>query len=191
MQRIILASSSPRRKDLLELLKLPFDIIVREVDESFEVNLTPSQNVERLAFHKAFAVSQEFDKGIVIGADTVVVKDELILGKPKSRTHAAKMLKFLSGSIHQVWTGVAVIDTANGRQEVFSEMTEVTVKALDEKEIDSYISTGEPMGKAGSYAVQGIGSVFVKRINGCYFNVVGLPVYRLAEVLKKFSVRVF
>ena len=191
MHRIILASSSPRRKDLLKLLKLPFDITVRQVDESIEAGLTPAQNVELLALRKAKAVAQELDRGIVIGADTVVVKDELILGKPKSRTHAAEMLKFLSGSIHEVWTGVAVLDAADGRQQVFSERTEVTLKDLTEEETDGYISTGEPMGKAGSYAAQGIGSVLVKSINGCYFNVVGLPVYRLAEVLKTFGVRVF
>ena len=191
MHRIILASSSPRRKDLLQLLKLSFDIIVRQVDESIEVGLTPAQNVEMLALRKADAVAQGLDRGIVLGADTVVVKDGLILGKPKNRTHAAEMLKFLSGSIHEVWTGVAVIDAADGRQEVFSERTEVTLKNLTEEETNGYISTGEPMGKAGSYAAQGLGAVLVKGINGCYFNVVGLPVYRLAEVLKTFGVRVF
>ena len=191
MHRIILASSSPRRKDLLQLLKLSFDIIVRQVDESIDVGLNPAQNVEMLALRKADAVAQELDRGIVLGADTVVVKDGLILGKPKNRTHAAEMLKFLSGSIHEVWTGVAVIDAADGRQEVFSERTEVTLKNLTEEETNGYISTGEPMGKAGSYAAQGLGAVLVKGINGCYFNVVGLPVYRLAEVLKTFGVRVF
>ena len=191
MHRIILASSSPRRKDLLKLLKLSFDIIVCQVDESIEVGLTPAQNVEMLALRKAYVVAQELDNGIIIGADTVVVKDRLILGKPKNRTHATEMLKFLSGSIHEVWTGVAVIDATDGRQEVFSERTEVTLKDLTEEETDGYINTGEPMGKAGSYAAQGIGSVLVKSINGCYFNIVGLPVYRLAEVLKTFGVRVF
>lgn len=190
MHNIILASSSPRRKDILKLLKLSYEIIVRQVDESIEASLTPAKNVEILALRKAKAVAQELDSGIIIAADTVVVKDNLILGKPQSTTQAIEMLKFLSGSVHEVWTGVAVLAT-DGRQEVFSERTEVTLKVLTEDDIDGYINTGEPMGKAGSYAAQGLGSVLVKSINGCFFNVVGLPVYRLAEVLKTFDVRVF
>jgi septum formation protein len=161
------------------------------VDENIDEKLTPAQNVELLSLRKASAVAQELSRGIVIGADTVVVKNGRILGKPNSRLHAAEMLKFLSGGSHEVWTGVAVINAADGRKQVFSERTEVILKDLTGEEIEDYINTGEPMDKAGAYAAQGIGCVLVKGIRGCFFNVVGLPVYRLAEVLKTFEVRVF
>ncbi|WP_066632605.1 Maf family protein [Desulfolucanica intricata] len=191
MPQIILASASPRRKELLEQLKLSFEIKVCPVDERIPKGVKPTEYVEYLAERKAQAVAIECSRGIIIGADTIVVKDNRILGKPDSPAQAVEMLNFLSNSIHEVLTGVAVIDAATGQKSIFSERTEVTFKDLSKEDIEGYVRTGEPLDKAGAYAIQGLGSVLVKGIKGCYFNVVGLPVSGLAEVLKNFNVRIF
>jgi len=189
-KKIILASASPRRKDLLKQIGLEFSIIVSDAEEIIARDKQPNEVVEELAFLKAFDVSQKISNGLVIGADTIVVFADKILGKPSNKKEAKEMLQQLSGKTHQVLTGVAIIDVLNNQQYIFHETTDVTFRSLESKEIDNYIFSGEPMDKAGSYGAQGIGALFVQKIDGCYFNVVGLPIHRLALALKEFGVTV-
>lgn len=183
MQTLILASSSPRRKELLENLQLPFEVVSSDVDESFHENSTPDEVVTELAMRKAKAVYQERQESFVIGADTVVVCDGQILGKPNDEQDAFHMLKLLSGKTHSVFTGVAI--AAPQYEKKFYLKTNVVFWELSDEEIHAYISTGEPFDKAGSYGIQGIGSMLVKEISGDYFSVVGLPVSRTVRELKK------
>lgn len=182
---ILLASASPRRKELLELMGLEFVVKTAGVDETLPPDITPEEAVAYLSRIKAQAVEGEGE--IIIGADTVVAIDGCILGKPKDSTDAAVMLKRLSGRKHSVFTGVTVIyfDKIN----TFTSETEVEFYPLTDAEISSYIATGEPMDKAGAYGIQGKGSLLVKGITGDYFNVVGLPVSRLWHVLKMLEIK--
>jgi septum formation protein len=184
MHPLILASSSPRRKELLQFLQIPFQTIHANVDESIDQKLTVEEAVKDLAARKAEAVGAEHKGCCVIGSDTIVVVDGKILGKPADRSDAKKMLHMLSGRTHFVYTGVAIIQDKN--RTVFAEKTEVTFWELSEEEIESYLETGEPFDKAGSYGIQGYGSLLVKSIAGDYFTVVGLPVSRLSRELKAF-----
>ncbi|MBO5453246.1 MAG: septum formation inhibitor Maf [Clostridia bacterium] len=182
MKRIILASGSPRRKELMTLTRLPFEVIVTDADESVADNLTPSETVEILSRRKAEAIKEN---GIVIGSDTVVAINGEILGKPEDKEDAKRILRMLSGNVHQVYTGVTIIDGKN--IDTFSVKTDVEFYDLTEKEIDEYISLPECYDKAGAYGIQGMGGLFVKSITGDYNNVVGLPiaeVYRKIKVLK-------
>ena len=189
LMRLILASKSPRRKEILTNLNMDFEIITADEDEDSDI-VSPHKLVEELAFRKANAVKKlleskgEFtDNTIIIGCDTVVSKDDLILGKPKDRKDAYLMLKTLSGNEHQVLSGVALI---KGDKVVVShEVTKVYFDDLSEKEIEDYIASGESDDKAGGYGIQGLASKFVKKIDGCYFNVVGLPVNLLYRMLKE------
>ncbi|WP_024831952.1 Maf family protein [Ruminiclostridium josui] len=186
MRSIVLASSSPRRKDLLQQIKLPFEIIPSEIDENInELTGTPAQKAEQLAYNKAKDVSNRIKKGLVLGADTIVVIDNEILGKPKDSEDAFQMLKKLSGKEHEVITGICLLDLDNNIELIEHETTIVQFIELDDEKIRAYIKTGEAFDKAGSYAVQGLGSVLVKGINGCYSNVVGLPLTRLSYMLEK------
>ncbi|MBQ9757951.1 MAG: septum formation protein Maf [Clostridia bacterium] len=194
-KNIILASGSPRRQELLRMLGLRFEVIVDktpEPDISFD-NI--EENVCALASFKGENVIKklEKDKGyIVIAADTIVAIGGKVLGKPKDEEDAFKMLSALSGNMHCVFTGVFVKDTETGKESSFFEKTEVFFKKLDINEIKDYIRTREPMDKAGSYGIQNLGSIFVEKINGDYFNVVGLPVSKLAGVLKEdFGIKIF
>ena len=186
---IILASGSPRRKELMELLGLPFSVRVSDVDESTDPELPPYFIVEQLSLLKASAVASEMKaegaEGIVIGSDTVVVFEDAILGKPKDSADAKKMLTALSGNWHSVLTGVTVMNTKNAKSETFYVETKVHFIPLSQEQIDAYVATGEPLDKAGSYGIQGKGGLFVDRIDGDYFNVVGLPMCKLATVLKE------
>jgi septum formation protein len=183
MQHLVLASSSPRRKELLENLHLAFEISSSEVDESFAPGLMPEEIVTELAYRKAKEVAKQYPSSFVIGADTIVVANERILGKPQTEAEATEMLCILSGKTHAVYTGVAII---HGNIETsFYEKTEVTFWELTEDEINAYIKSGEPFDKAGGYGIQGFGSTLVKQISGDYFAVVGLPVSRLVRELKK------
>ena len=180
----VLASGSPRRRELLTQLGLTFDVEVADIDETPQIAEDPLAYVKRLAEHKAaavFARHSNRQRLIVLGADTTVVCDGAILGKPLDEADAARMLRLLSGKTHRVITGVALI-TAAARQ-VEAEETEVTVLPLTDKQITDYIATGEPMGKAGAYAIQGRAAKFIPRIAGCYFNVVGLPLARVTAML--------
>jgi len=179
--RIILASKSPRRRYLLEQAGLEFAIIPSCVDEGALPLSAPEVYVKKLAEYKAKDVSETHPDSWVIGADTIVMVDNTILGKPGSSDEARKMLRRLSGRTHQVITGYCICCKAGKR--IFSESikTDVHFKALTDNEIQWYVHTGEPFDKAGSYAIQGLGSLLVKRINGSYTNVVGLPVCEIVE----------
>ena len=181
--RIILASKSPRRNDLLEQAGLTFSVIPSDFDESAVALSDPDSYVITLAESKALDVSQKYPGAWIIGADTIVVIDRLILGKPTSRKEAADMLQRLSGKTHQVLTGYCICSKKENR--LFSECvkTDVRFKKLNNDEINWYIQTGEPFDKAGGYAIQGLGTFLVKSISGSYTNVVGLPVCEVIEYL--------
>ena len=179
---LILASQSPRRKELLALLGKSFVIRVADIDETMDPSKPVFDEVARVSGAKACAVEHN-KEDIVIAADTVVVCDGTVLGKPKDEQDAFYMLSMLSGRTHQVMTGLSVIKS--GVLTSVTEVTDVHFRKLSEKEILDYIATGEPMDKAGSYGIQGGASLFVDWIHGDYFNVVGLPVCRLGQLLKE------
>ncbi|MCR4398549.1 MAG: Maf family protein [Firmicutes bacterium] len=186
---LVLASTSPRRIELLRQIGLQFVVVPSGADETL-VGGGPAEIAEALALSKAESVAGRVGSGLVIGADTVVALDGEILGKPRDPADARMMLEKLSGRAHSVVTGVAVVDAATGRRAVEYEESRVWFRALNSDEIEAYVSSGEPMDKAGAYGVQGLGSVLVERIEGCYFNVVGLPLPRLARILKSFGLDV-
>lgn len=189
---LVLASTSPRRRELLTMIGARFDLEFPRVDESaFSAITAPDRLVVRLAEAKARDVAARRPDDVVIGADTVVVLDGQILGKPREREEARRMLRQLSGRTHQVWTGLAVVHRASGRAELAAERTDVTFRELSQDEIDRYTQLGEGLDKAGAYAVQGVGALFVERLEGCYFNVVGLPLARLHSLLTRFGVRLW
>jgi len=190
MQRIILASASPRRRELLAQIGLGFEVTVSEIDESITGDIDPVRYVCDLAYRKARAVAEMTGDGIVIGADTIVVSGAKLLGKPADAADAGQMLELLSGIEHEVLTGVAVIDAATQKSVVEHEVTKVVFKQLSPEAIRGYIASGEPFDKAGAYGIQGLGAVLVREIRGCYFNVVGLPLARLADMLRTFGVEV-
>lgn len=183
MQTLILASSSPRRKELLENLHLTFDIFSSDVDESYDPGLSPAEVVMELANRKAQAVFKENPDAFVIGSDTIVVLDGKILGKPLNEADAKNMLGMLSGNQHDVYTGVSILSPNHSSH--FYERTEVLFWELTDEEITAYVQSGEPFDKAGAYGIQQLGSMLVKKINGDYFAVVGLPVSRTIRELKK------
>lgn len=176
---IILASQSPRRQELLKLITNDFEIKVSNVDETLPSGISPKDAVLYLSKIKAEPFKNDGD--IIIGADTVVALDGKILGKPKNDENAREMLKFLSGKAHSVFTGVTLIKGDITRS--FAVETKVKFFDLTDEEIDEYIKTGEPADKAGAYGIQGYGSLLVEKIDGDYFNVVGLPVSKLAREL--------
>ncbi|MCL5289651.1 MAG: Maf family protein [Bacillota bacterium] len=190
MRPIILASASPRRQELLKNLGLEFKIEASEVDETLDETMSAAQQVEELAERKASVVAAQNTRGLVIGADTLVVLGGKPLGKPADREEAIQMLGSLQGRSHEVFTGLAVIDAATGRSIVTHQATAVRFKPLSLEQIQRYVATGEPYDKAGAYAVQGKASVFIDSIRGCYFNVVGLPVAKLADALRTFGVEI-
>lgn len=183
MQTLILASSSPRRKALLQNLNLSFEVSSKNVDESFDPDLQPSEVVMELAQRKAQAVFHEHPEAFVIGSDTIVVFQGQILHKPIDEADAVSKLRMLSGNQHEVYTGVSILSSqATAR---FYEKTEVLFWELTDGEIMSYVQTGEPLDKAGAYGIQGYGSMLVKKIIGDYYAVVGLPVSRTIRELKR------
>lgn len=185
MKRLILASASPRRYELLSLTLLPFETYPSTLEEKMDLSLTPSRLVESLAEQKAADIFTQKPDCVVLGADTIVSYQNNRLGKPKDRIEAAEMLRMLSGQTHEVYTGVCLIDQA--KKVVFSVKTSVTFYTLDEITIDWYLNTGEPFDKAGSYGIQGSGSLLVEKIDGDYFNVVGLPISKVVRSLKEFG----
>lgn len=189
-RNIILASASPRRKELLDQIGLKYQIIPSNDPEIFEDGMTVEDTVKTLANQKAIAVSKTLRGDfLVIAADTVVVCNKII-GKPQDENHALEMLKELRNTWHEVATGIVILDTRDNKIESFCEVTRVKMRDYSDEEILAYIKTGEPMDKAGSYGIQGLGALLVERIEGCYFNVVGLPINRIGIVLKKFDVSV-
>ncbi|PIX85347.1 MAG: septum formation inhibitor Maf, partial [Nitrospirae bacterium CG_4_10_14_3_um_filter_53_41] len=175
MKRLILASASPRRRDLLAEVGLRFEVIPSSVEEEHQDGLSPLEVARTLAGEKAADVASRLTSGIVIGADTIVVLDGEILGKPKDPEDAFQMLRRLSGRSHEVITALVLIEAESGKMMTGQETTRVFFKEMTDREISAYISTGEPMDKAGAYGIQGKGMLLVRRIQGCYTNVVGLP----------------
>ncbi len=184
MKKIILASKSPRRIELMECLNIPFEIHSADVDETINPDLKIETEIMRLAQQKAQAVLDFHPDSVVIGADTLVVHNNQALGKPIDRQNAKDMLKTLSGTTHQVITGVCLL--SNNQCETFYHSSDVVVYELSEKEIDDYIDTNEPMDKAGSYAIQGLGRLFVKEIHGDFFSIMGFPVSIIHRKLNDF-----
>ncbi|MCY9663770.1 Maf family protein [Paenibacillus alginolyticus] len=193
-QRLILASSSPRRQELIQSLGLPYIIRVSDADETVEEKISPAELVEVLSLRKASTVLEMLEvsekEGIIIGSDTVVVYQDEVLGKPVDEQDSFRMLKALQGSTHQVYSGVACVDAATGKQVVSHRVTNVKMKPMSDAQILRYIATGEPKDKAGSYAIQGIGATIVESIEGDYFTVVGLPLSLLSDLLLSFEIQV-
>lgn len=186
MKRFIVASASPRRRELLSAAGYSFEVIPSDADETLTGKLTPEQAVCELAKRKALAVFENNKDSVVLGCDTVVVLGDEILGKPVDREDAKRMLRLLSGRKHSVITAVCIADGEN--EETFANVTEVEFYELDEATVESYAATGECDDKAGSYGIQGLGAVLVKGIKGDYFSVMGLPVAETARVLSRFGV---
>ena len=180
-QTLILASASPRRRELMGYTGLPFQVITADAEELKAG--PPEELVKENARRKALAVAKEHPETVVLGADTVVFQDGQVLGKPRDREDAIRMLRALSGAWHEVYTGVCVVD-AQGRQDVRADVSRVQFTPLDQETIDRYVETGEPMDKAGAYAVQGRGGLYVRRIEGSYSNVIGLPMALVREMLR-------
>ncbi len=181
--RFVLASSSPRRYDLLKQLGLDFEVIPSKIEENFLPGEPPREHVIRLAEAKAMEVGDRFPDRWVIGADTIVYVDGTLLGKPKSREEALKMLRQLSGKEHRVFTGLSVHHVKKGIAEREAVETSVKMKTLSPAEMEWYVSTGEPFDKAGGYGIQGIGSFMIESVHGSYTNVVGLPLCELIQLL--------
>ena len=181
---LILASQSPRRRELLKLFGLPFTICVADVDERMDPAKPAAEEVARVSRCKALAVPRG-DDAVVVAADTIVVCQGKVLGKPHDPEEAERMLRLLSGRDHQVMTGVTVL---RGKQElVFTEITDLHFRELTDREIDRYVRSGEPMDKAGAYGIQGGAALFCDRMVGDYYNVMGLPVCRLGQVLRQLA----
>ena len=192
MKKIVLASASPRREELLKNIGLKFIIEPSNFDENVTLNLKPTKLAEFLSLQKAKTVEKKHKNAIIIAADTIVVIGKEILGKAHTDKEAREMLNKLNGKMHLVITGFTIIDSSVSRQVTKSERTKVFFKKLSAMEINNYVASSEPVkkGGAGSYCIQGLASVFIKKIEGDYFNVVGLPVYQLTESLKNFGVKV-
>lgn len=187
--RIILASNSPRRREILSQIGIQYEVIPSKFEEN-ALNMSPENMVMYFAEEKAMDVAKKVkEEAFVIGADTIVYQNG-IMGKPKDNEDAARMLKNLSGVFHAVITGISVVHTPSLNKITDYERTLVKFKNISDDEIQAYIKSGEPMDKAGAYAIQGIGSLLVEKIEGCYFNVVGLPVYRLSKILEGFGYKI-
>ena len=181
---LILASASPRRKELLGLFHIPFQIRVADIDETMDLSKLPFDEVARVSRLKAMATPRSQDE-VVVAADTIVVCEGRVLGKPHSEEEAVSMLRLLSGRDHQVMTGVTV--ACADRCKTFTEVTDIHFRELSDKEIHAYVATGEPMDKAGAYGIQGGAALFCSHMVGDYYNVMGLPVCRLGQLLREMA----
>lgn len=179
---IILASGSPRRQELMKTAGLDFKVCVAQGEEHLDPALCPADAAMALAGQKAQEVAKKYPHDCVIGADTIVVLDKLILGKPKDKADAVAMLGKLAGKTHTVYTGVCLIK--NGEETTFADATKVEFYPLTAEEIAAYVESGEPMDKAGAYGIQGLGCVLVKKIEGDYFNIMGFPIAKVARMLR-------
>lgn len=190
--KIVLASGSPRRKEILENMNLKFDIIKSEIEETIVENESPEELVKRLSYEKAHDIASKNLDSIVIGADTIVVLNNNVLGKPKDEDEAFNMLKQMSGKEHDVITGISILCLGLKKEINDYCVSKVKFKNLSDEEIYSYIRTGECMDKAGAYGIQGLGGLLVEYIKGDYFNIVGLPISSAAEILKNdFDIDIF
>ena len=187
MCEIVLASKSPRRRELLKLLGHPYKVEVSQIEEDHINGESPADHVTRLSELKAFDVGSRKKSGFIIGSDTVVVLDGEIMGKPHSPDEAVSMLMKLQGRTHTVYTGYALYEAGSGRKMSDHESTDVTMRTLTEECARMYVGTGEPLDKAGSYGIQGYGAALVTSIHGCYFTVMGLPLAKLMESLYSFT----
>ncbi|MBN2877358.1 MAG: septum formation protein Maf [Bacilli bacterium] len=187
MKKIILASNSPRRKELMKFLGYDFEIIASDIEEVINPKMEHDELVMDLAFQKAYSIFKDHKEDIVIGFDTLVVVDDFVLGKPKDQEEAAVFLNILSNRTHRVLTGCTIL--TRGFSKSFISEALVTFYPMDEQEIKDYIETGEPMDKAGAYGIQGYGAKFVNKVNGDYFTIVGFPIaklyHELTEILKR------
>ena len=185
MHSIILASKSPRRKELMSLIPTSFIIQTKEVEEYINLQDSPEENVKRLAKEKAQAIGKEYKNHWILGCDTVVVYEEEILGKPKDEEDAKKMLSKLSGKVHFVYTGIALYNESKEKLIQSAVCSKVFMKVISQEELEWYVKTGEPFDKAGGYGIQGYASNFIEKIEGDYFNIVGLPVSTVYTLLKE------
>lgn len=190
MKRIILASTSPRRKEILSKTGLFFDIQESNYEEDMNLQMSPGKLSEYLSLGKAKSVAEKNSDAIVIAADTFVVYNNKCLGKPKTETLAREMLNMLNGKENDIVTGVTIIDTSNNHTVSFHETTRVFMKKISSETIDAYIYTGEPLERAGGYSLQERGAVLVEKIDGDFFNAMGLPLSRLAEELEIFGIKI-
>jgi septum formation protein len=184
-EKLILASKSPRRSELLRAAGWSFEAVPADIDETLRDHETPANYVQRLAIEKAQAVAGRVSTGLILGADTTVVIDDHVLGQPTDDEDARRMLKLLNGTWHEVLTGVGVVRAGQtGKPLSDYERTRVKFSQMSDEEIDWYVSTGEPRGKAGAYGIQGRASIFIEEIQGDYFNIVGLPLRLVYELLR-------
>lgn len=185
MKKIILASTSPRRKELLSKIVSQFEAVASDYEEDMTLPMPPGELVKFLSKGKAESVAKNYTNSLVIGGDTFIAFEGKVLGKPHTEDKAREMLKMLSGKTHFVWTGIYVIDTDT--QNFISDAVEskITFKDLSDQEIEDYIKTGEPLERAGAYAIQTIGNTFAEKIEGDYDAIVGLPTKELSEILRK------
>jgi len=190
MKKIILASASPRRRELLALTGLKFKVDPGDYQEDMSIPLDPHRLSRFLSLEKAKDVAARHRDALIIAADTFIVFRGGLLGKPHTEREARRMLLMLSGRRHSVITGFTILDTASGKRLSRSVETTVFFRKLTGKEIDAYVKSGEPLDKAGAYAIQGLGAIVVRKIEGDYFNVIGLPLNALAEGLKKFGIQI-
>lgn len=190
MKKIILASTSPRRKEILSKTGLSFDIQESNYEEDMTLQMPPGKLSEHLSLGKAKSVANKNNDAIVIAADTFVVYNNKCLGKPKTVSLASEMLNMLNGKENDIITGVTIIDTSNNHTVSFHETTKVFMKKLSSETIEAYIKTGEPLERAGGYSLQELGSILVEKIDGDFFNAMGLPINRLAEELKSFGIKI-
>ncbi|RKY84952.1 septum formation inhibitor Maf [candidate division KSB1 bacterium] len=188
--RLILASTSPRRKEILSKTGLGFDVVVNNYEEDMTLDMPPKELAAYLSLGKAKSVANQYPDALVIGADTIVAFKDKILGKPKSVEEAKEMLTMLSGEVNSVITGFTMIHQSSNRIITDAIESFVTFRKMSEEEIDNYIATGEPMDKAGAYAIQEKGAIFVEKIEGDFFTIIGLPLYRIAEELKQFGITI-
>ena len=190
MRKIILASSSPRRKEIFAKLRLPFEIVHSDYEEDMTLPMPPIELAKYLSLGKAESVASKNPDAIVIAADTFVVFENKFLGKPKSENEAKEMLQMLSGKENDVVTGVSIVDKQNNKQISFHDISKVFIQELSDEIIDSYIKTGDSIDKAGAYAIQEIGAILIEKIEGDFFNIMGLPLRRLAQELENFGIKI-
>ncbi len=185
-KRLILASNSPRRIALLKTLGYPFDVVPHDTEESVSYDISPDELVLRLARQKAEDVAKRVENAVIIGADTIVLFNHCILGKPVDVSDALRMLSMLSDAEHEVLTGVCLVETPSKKKSLRFDRTQIRMKHITGEEISAYVKSGEPMDKAGAYAIQGMGSRFIEKITGSYTNVVGLPLELVKAMLDHF-----
>jgi septum formation protein len=188
--RILLASISPRRREIFSLLGVPFDVVPPRYQEVSDARRSPEHEALHFAREKALSLAEDFSDALIVGSDTIVALGETKLGKPSDAEDATTMLRLLSGKTHRVLTGVAVVDAQTGAIRDTVRESLVRMKAMPDLEIEEYVATGEPLDKAGAYAVQGLGGRFITSVEGDYFNVVGLPLRDLALILGHFGIKI-